>query len=445
MGATRQVPAAGPARAAAATPLPADPVGALCAEHGYPPEVEALLREVVRTVAPVRPASVFLHGSAARGELTWWRDEAGRVQLGSDLEMYVVVDRPPDAEAWRRADGEVRALQARANQGGPRLFHVDVGAVSRERFRRHPRTFRCWDMRETGRALLGEDVRGELPALDAATIDLRQLNEVPIHRLWEMAFRVPRALLLGGATAEEERTARYVWARQALDLTTWLLPHCGVMVPTFRRRVAAWRERFAELPLARFFPADSPDLLDECLEGKLHLRFRRPPARLHADVLEHFRAGLRMVLRLAPDADDAAVAEAAVHSGGACWHGETPRRRAYEAYLLLRDGQALRPRGALGWLLRRKKPRQVAFLLHLNAALAALLAGDDAAAPLERAEGALAKLWYGFRPAAGTQAERFLAARRGYVDYLAGSSRWFGPRREYLYSVLDEGKACVPA
>ncbi|HEY0021107.1 MAG TPA: hypothetical protein VGC13_32695 [Longimicrobium sp.] len=421
----------------------ADPVAALCREHGYPPEVRALLDEAVGIVAPLGPLSVLLHGSASRGELTWWRDEAGRVQLGSDLEMYVVGRGPADPGAWAGAARALAAVEERVNREGPRLFHLDVGWVTRDWFRRHPRTFRCWDTRETGRTLLGADVRDELPALDAGSIDLRQLNEVPIHRLWEMAFRVPAAVVRGGGTAGEVQTARYTWARQALDLTTWLLPHAGVMVPTFRRRVQAWHAAVTRPPLAAYFAPDSAGLLEACLEGKLHLRFRHAPAELHARVLDAFRAGLRMLLGLSPGAPDAAIGQAVLAQGAAHWHGEPPRRRVYEAFLLLRGGAVLRPGVALPWWLRRKRPHQVAFLLHLNAALAALLAGGEAGAQLDAAEAALRRLWFGFAPRGGSGTDRFLAARRGYVDYLVGSSRWFGPRRAYLYSVLEE--PCGPA
>lgn len=407
----------------------------LCREYGYPPEVEALLDETVRILAGLRPRSVLLHGSASRGELTWWRDAAGRVQLGSDVEMYVVAD---SRAGWAGAAQALRAVEERVNRSGPRLFHLDASLTTLARLRRHPPTFRCWDVRETGRTLLGADVRGELPVLDARSIDLRQLNEVPIHRLWEMAFRVPAALVRGTGSPEDARTARYTWARQALDLTTWLLPHAGVMIPTFRKRVRAWRTEVARPPLARYFAPGSAELLDRSLEGKLHLRFQQEPAQLHSEVLEAFRAGLRMLLSLPATAPDVEITRAAVRQGRRLWPAETPRRRVYEAYLAVRTGAVARPHRAIPWLLRAKRPEQLGFLLHLNAALAALLHGRGAAPSLELADRSLARLWPGYRPAGGSDPDRFLAARRGYVDYLAGSSRWFGPRRAYLYSVLED-------
>ncbi len=410
----------------------------LCREYGYPPEVEALLGETMRILAGVRPHSVLLHGSASRGELTWWRDAAGRVQLGSDIEMYVVGGAGSGGESWARAAAELREVEARVNREGPRLFHLDASLTTLHRLRRHPPTFRCWDVRATGRTIAGADVRGELPSLDAGSIDLRQLNEVPIHRLWEMVFRVPAALVRGAGSADDARTARYAWARQALDLTTWLLPHAGVMIPTFRARVRAWRTEAARPPLAGYFAPESAELLERSLEGKLHLRFKQEPPELHSEVLEAFRAGLRMLLALPGTATDAEIARAAVRHGRRHWHAETPRRRAYEAYLAVRTGMIARPHRAVPWLLRAKRPEQLGFLLHLNAALAALLHGRSAAASLELAERSLARLWPGFRPSGGSGADRFLAARRGYVDHLVGSSRWFGPRRAYLYSVLED-------
>ncbi|HEX8359084.1 MAG TPA: hypothetical protein VF613_03125 [Longimicrobium sp.] len=417
---------------------PGGAVDSLCREYGYPAEVRALLDETVQILAGLRPHSVLLHGSASRGELTWWRDEAGQVQLGSDIEMYVVGDSPPGGAGWAGAARALRAVEERVNRAGPRLFHLDASLTTLDRLRRHPPTFRCWDVRATGRTLLGADVRGELPSLDARSIDLRQLNEVPIHRLWEMVFRVPAALVRGAGSCEEARTARYTWARQALDLTTWLLPHAGVMIPTFQKRVRAWRTEVTRPLLARYFAPGSAELLERSLQGKLRLRFEQEPAQLHLEVLESFRAGLRMLLSLPVAASDLEIARAAVRQGRRVWPVETPRRRAYEAYLAVRTGAVARPHRAIPWLLRPKRPEQLSFLLHLNAALAALLHGRGAAESLELAERSLARLWPGFRAAGGSDQERFLVARCGYVDYLVGSSRWFGPRHAYLYSVLEE-------
>jgi hypothetical protein len=410
-----------------------DPVARIAHEHGYPAEVETILRRVVDILTPLAPEGVLLHGSAARGELTWWRDDGGRVRLGSDLEMYVACEPAAAPPERARVNAALDDLAREVNRGGAPLFHVDVGFTTRDGMAGHERTFRCWDTRATGRTLLGADLRDALPELGPGDIDLRQLNEVPVHRLWEMVFRVP-APLVRGESADDAAFA-CVCARQALDLTTWLLPHAGVLVATFAARNRAWRRDFAGLPVAGYFAASSADLLDECLEAKLRFRPRRSGADLHRDVLEVFRAGLRMVLGVGPDASDDEIAAAARATGARHWHRETPRRRVYEAYLLLRGRPA--PVRGLRWLVAHKRVEQVVALLHLNAALAALLAGGDASGPLMRAERALGRLWFGFAPRAGRPAERWLAARRGYVEYLVGSSRWFGPRRDYLFSVIE--------
>lgn len=416
---------------------PAGPVEALCREHGYPPEVQAVLQRVIDLLQPLEPLSVFLHGSTARGELSWWREPDGRVRIASDVEAYVVGEGPFPAEGKERAEEGFRVLADEVNAGGPALFHVDVAFTTPARLAGHDRTFRCWDTRETGRALAGRDARGWLPELGVGDLDLRQLNEVPIHRLWEMVFRAPRAVVEGRAGAADEQAFSYVCARQALDLTTWLLPHLGVLVPTFRRRVDAWGRELAHPPLAKYFPPHSAAFLAECLKGKLRQEFDRPGAALHAEVLEHFRAALRLLLALDPAADDAEVARAMLRQGRRHWHGEPPRRRLFEAYLLVRDRRLLHPVRSARWWALQKRPRQLVFLLHMNAALQAILAGGDADGPLSAAEGALARLSYRWKAEPGAPAARFLAARRGYVDYMVDTSRWFAPRADYLYSVIE--------
>jgi hypothetical protein len=417
---------------------PADSrVAALCAEHGYPGEVADVLDAVLEILTPLTPRSVLLHGSAARGELTWWLEPDGRLRLGSDLEMYVVLDRRVTGQSWRTIQGEVVKLQDSISGGVADLFHIDLGYTTPEGLTSQPRTFRTWDVRATGWTLAGEDLRDALPALDAATIDLRQLNEVPIHRLWEMVFRLPRSMLGGAAPDAEVDDFRLVCSRQALDLTTWLLPHCGLMVPTFARRIEVWKRDFDNVPLNRHFATRSGVFLEECLRGKLQREFSRPAAEIHAEVVDHFRAALRFLLGAPQDAGDHKITAEVLRQGRRHWNGATPRRRAYEAYLLARDGQVRRPVRAVRWWLRQKRPLQVAFLLHLNSALGLLLSDRDARSKLDAADRLLAELWYGYEPREAPAADRFLHARRGYVEYLVESSRWFGPRRDYLYSIID--------
>lgn len=416
-----------------------DAVAHLLQDYGYPPEVGFVLQRLLGALRQFEPLSVLLHGSAARGELTWWRDSAGRVRVASDIEMYITREDPFPQEGIRAVNSLAERLTEEMNAGGAKLFHIDLGFVSLKTLRRHPRTFRCWDTRTSGRTLLGVDVRAELPALDASTIDLRQLNEVPIHRLWEMVFRLPRPILSGGHSLRQDRVFAYVCGRQALDLTTWLLPHQGVLVPTFTGRVAAWEEVVAQGKMARYFSPTSTALLQECLEAKLHFRLRRPAAELHKDVLAGFRAGLRLLLDLDHEADDEALMREVLRQGRRHWNVETPRRRLYEGFLVWRHGLLPRhPIRAARWWWRQKRPQQVAFLLLMNAALAGLLSdsGDDSA--LSAAERLLSKLWHGFSGANGTTTDRFLAARRGYLDYLTRTSRWFAPRRAYLLSVIGE-------
>lgn len=413
-------------------------VDRLLEDYDYPPEVGDILRRILFGLANVAPVSVLLHGSTARGELTWWREVDGRVRLASDIEMYVVGERRFPADVLAAATALSGRIAEEHNTGGAKLFHADIAFVTLRELRQHPPTFRAWDIRESGRTLLGRDVRDELPNLNADTIDLKQLNEVPIHRLWEMVFRLPLPMLTGGANSADQRAFAYVCARQALDLTTWLLPHEQVMVPTFRRRVQQW-PALLQSRLGRYFSEISGDLLEECLAGKLSYEFKRPATEIHRDVLDAFQRALRYLLRIDAHGTAAEITQEILDQGKSHWNVGRPLRRLYEAFLLVRDRIfPARPILAARWWLMPKRPHQVAFLLNLNLAAAELVVGKAAADPLDAAEALLQELWYDFEPSAADGAERFRAARRGYVDFLTGTSRWFAPRRKYLLSVIGE-------
>ena len=198
---------------------------------GYPQPIIRQLKAVSELLAAeARPRAILLLGSAARGELAY-AELDGQLEIFSDYELLLVTERRLPARKRQRIATQLAALEREFTQRNP-LFHIDVIFRERRRLRTLPRIIFTYELKANGQVLHGEDVRPLLPEVTLANLDLRNANEILVKRLWAILLHTPRRLLRGPLTRLEEMVWGYVLCRNALDLTTVLLPHCGVLLPS---------------------------------------------------------------------------------------------------------------------------------------------------------------------------------------------------------------------
>ncbi|MBC8449713.1 MAG: hypothetical protein H8D78_18430 [Chloroflexi bacterium] len=261
----------------------------------YPQLIQENLRQTADILGEASGlVSVLLLGSAARGELAY-ADVAGQLQVFSDYELLVVTGRRLPGRERQRIAAQLTELERGFGQRNP-LFHLDVIFRERRRLRTLPRIIFTYELKANAQVLRGEDVRHLLPEVTPANLDLRNSNEILLKRLWAILLHTPRRLLRGPLTALEEMVWGYVLCRNALDLTTVLLPHCGVLLPSYGQRVQYLAEHYGQLGLTPRFGEDFPAFLSTCLQERQSLRFSEPLPNRYAKSINYLMEALAFLL-----------------------------------------------------------------------------------------------------------------------------------------------------
>jgi len=203
-----------------------DEVRNLCAEFGYPCELEKVLtslREILVKTYGSSLKSVILCGSIATGDFVWLRDENG-VRLMSDIDAIAVVDGNRNRG---RVEEAIRSL--RREKASTPLFHVDVSIGPVGGLGRPPRSFQAVEIRKAGWVLAGKDIRPSFPAeFDPATA-----RQAFFFNLWKPL------LFCSIKWTRPELYAQSI-ARQILDVAILACSEDGNCIPGHRLRAQAF-------------------------------------------------------------------------------------------------------------------------------------------------------------------------------------------------------------
>jgi hypothetical protein len=383
----------------------------------YPKQIEEGIRQTTGTLGEVSGlVSVLLLGSTARAELAY-AELDGRLEIFSDYEFLAVTERRLSSRERQDIARRLAALERDFAQRNP-LFHIDVIFRERHRLRSMPPIIFTYELKANAQVLEGEDVRSLLPEVTLENLDLRNTNEILIKRLWAVLLHLPRRFVLGPASEAERRVAGYVLCRNALDLTTVLLPHGGVLLPTYRERVAHLGEHYGELRLASTLGPALPSFLHDCLERRLDLDFGgRDLQALYRATVGYLERGLETLC----SGGEPLATELEQRSRNL--FNEWPISRG-EWYNLVRITLMFTRRGgplrALRWLRLPKKGRLALGLLAMHKALLAWFAGRTAQAEqrLTEARHALHPLSITAVPELhGNFGQRWLALRTAWGEF----------------------------
>jgi hypothetical protein len=329
--------------------------------------------------------SVVVLGSVARAEAVLARVD-GRPELFSDVELLVVTRQ---RLAARQRAAMIAAVRQAADGFGyrSRRFHVDVLFRERRRLGRLPPIVFTFELRANGRTVFGRDVRAEIRPVTLANLDHANAHEILVKRLWHLAEDLPAAWLRGAAL--DELAARDLgvglW-RHPLDIPTALLPDAGVLLPTYRARVARWSADPAPAGRAALDAAvggDSGAWLATCLARRATAAPSPDIAADHALAVRGLTGALAWLYDVSPA--DLGRAMAAAQRPVL---GEGPISRGEWLALAKQTVQIARHQGAWSarsWLNQPRKGRLGAGLAALHTALVAHGAGDAPRAAAELA------------------------------------------------------------
>jgi len=270
-----------------------------CNRFRYPAEVCRQLTLIAEIFRGFPILGVLLHGSTSRGELSVWRRRSGYLEIFSDYE-FLVVAQSLTASQRTALSKSLTSVENTINACGP-LNHIDVSFLTPLRAGLLPRIVQTFEVKERGLPFHGEDMRPLLPNVTLYNLDLRELNDILLWRLWAILFYFPMDWMLNRSLRQFDWRVRhvYVLCRNNLDLLTWALPYEGILLSSFRERYSYAHEHWHELGIASSFPEEFIAFQKLCLEVKAdpNLAATLRPEFIFRKTLENFLTALNHLLK----------------------------------------------------------------------------------------------------------------------------------------------------
>lgn len=410
-------------------------------KYNYPTQIREHFEEILSNIDESKIESVILTGSTSRGELSYHTTNE-RLVLYSDYEFLIISKGGIDALDVERLAKAYRKLEKRYSTNS--LFHIDFSYIDMSQLRSLPPHLKHYETKENGITICGRDLLHLVPDITLKNLDFKDLNEILIWRLWAMLLYLPNEFVqYGSANGEEESMYKYVLYRNLLDLTTWILPLKGVLLPSFRERHAYLESDFSELQDNQVIDKRFLNLMNECMTGKFELKFSRSLVDLYAIAIEYFVRAKQHLLDMNHIVDYGNVGSSSTieKNSGKFFHDYHYRRKGYETLFFLNNFRDMGIKRGIRWVLTGKYGLMLEFLCNIHLALASNLAGDKERGSryLNGACSILQQLSVRstFKVETKGFSELWLALRRGFAHFLTDYFRSLQVKNDYIDSTIS--------
>ena len=312
--------------------------------------------------------SIVLLGSAARDELSCLELSENKVELFSDYEFLIVVEKRPSSAQRHFVQKQLSDIEKNINNPNP-LFHIDVIIREEKRLKTFPPIIFTYEMRSNGKTIFGHECLAQIPKVSLDNLDLKNTNEILFKRLWALLIHLPESFIFEKSLSiRQRRVWGYVLSRNALDITTVLLPHQGILLPTYQQRVEKLIKSYDSINFSKSFGEPFPRYISDCLHRRMSLDFNEIDLNLwYAETIFYLRLALESIGHKPKDQTSASV------------YNEWPISPG-EWYNLVRLGkhhlisQGVQP--TFQWLHNKKKYHLATGLLNMHQAMIAWQKGD---------------------------------------------------------------------
>jgi hypothetical protein len=364
-----------------------------CSDYGYPDCIQQQLTRILEEIFYRNTTdieSILVVGSTARGELSYTFEEK-RLYLFSDYEFLLITQQkvPPDHK--NLLSHRMNQLSYQLNPNTP-LFHIDLGWCSLPHLPNLAHTVAIFEQKETGKVIFGTDCRSLMPNITAESLDRKNANEILYKRLWALLLYLPQEFYRSISKKRADTIATYVLVRNALDLTTVLLPHEGILLPTYTQRVEYLETNFPHMRLRTAFSSDLPQFLIDCLESRNNLIWNGSLQTLYSQVITYLKEALDYLLAEQGCSTNNIVNTIQTQSQ-LIFHEDLPMRSRIRTALRILWGRQSVHRAAK-WINLSRKGILTASLLQMHRAMIANLDGkvSEAYTLLEQARSLLDSL-----------------------------------------------------
>ena len=411
------------------------------------PDGPSAVRKFIRLLRPLidcfqhnNVLSVILHGSTVRGEFTCITHEKRLLPL-SDVEFLIIL-RKRDACLETRISKNLRSFETALHIEHNPFFHLDFSFISLSKYRRNPRNLRSFELQHSGLTIYGENVVHEAPTVSLINMDLGDLNEIAIVRLWNMLLYLPTSFLHGSLSCRQRLFFSYALYRNSLEIPTILLPHLGVLLCGFKERINNLRLIPRSHAVFEYFPRDFPRFMTEVCQAKLDPKPCFDISTLYQKTLTSYVNLLRF---LSADKSDMLPSKIC---------GEISSRQ-----LILRNQKHIKrnvlemayvlsalPRNGVRWslnLLLLDRPKAVlCFLIHMHlAAIRSMSCPEEAAFQLECAAAHLRALRgrsVGIQQPYSFYTDDWKALRLGFAEFASQFFRFYRGKSRLFKEIIDE-------
>ncbi len=234
----------------------------------YPPNVLNILEDCILLFKKLGVESAILFGSTAKGEFSYFKYNENYFCL-SDLEFLLVSRNKPSKNLIRQLRTDIDLLKQKYKDlyASP-FFHIDFSWISERRFQSLPGNIRHYELIKKGLILFQNyDLMAKAPKIDITNINLSEVRDLIIERLWQLLLYLPSK---PNATRLTKISAVYCLNRNFVELSTILLPFEQVLLPTYQERVAFIKSNYDKLGFKTFMSDGFVDRLQFSLEGKIN-------------------------------------------------------------------------------------------------------------------------------------------------------------------------------
>jgi hypothetical protein len=411
------------------------------AKYQYPTLVKEHFERILSHIDASKVESVILTGSTSRGELSYQMTR-GALSLYSDYEFMIIAKKSVDKNDEVRLSKCFEGLEC--NLSNNHLFHIDFSYINTRQLRNIPFHLKHYETKENGITIYGRDLLHLMPNTTLKNLDFKDLNEILIWRLWAILLYLPNEFVrCGRVNSAKENMYKYVLCRNLLDLTTWILPLKGVLLPSFRQRHTYLKSNFSKLQDGQVINSKFLDLLNEGMIGKFELRFSRSLVDFYVTVIEYFMRAKQHLLDIYHITDDNNTANSfsLEKNSRNLFHDYHYKRKAYETLFFLKNYRDVGIRRGIRWILTGKYGLMLEFLCNIHLALVLQVSDNrrHGSAHLDAARCILQRLSVlnTLKIDSKEFSELLFILRRGFANFLMDYFRSLKMKKDYINSVIE--------
>lgn len=264
-----------------------------CFQFNYPKEIEELLKKIIQVLDIRGILSVIALGTLPRGELSF-RLVDKKLQLFSDIEFVIIADGRINKKQQIILKRQLQELAKEFQPNNP-FFDIAVEFFSLRKFKKLPFKVRFYELKESGKVLLGQDVRNLIPEFNWGNRQIKDANNIILRRLFSILLHFPKQLFDLEKNNSAREAFKYVLARNSLDIATVILFEKGIFLSTYKDKVDYIISNQSNF--INDFGPDFPIFFKKCLKIKLEMDFSQDFLGLFEDTIENLKRLLAYILR----------------------------------------------------------------------------------------------------------------------------------------------------